>query len=144
MTYEFIGRELGVSTTSAYYDVRLALREITREDAEDLRAMEEDRLDEMLLRLNTELNAVIKARQDGEVSAERAATTIARVIESQLRISDRRARMLGLDAPQQVQLANQNVDLDGTVAKIIEAAALDDPSPGGDNDAGGGNGRVGP
>lgn len=97
MTYAQIGRELGVSEVTAFNDVKKALHEIIREPAEDVRQMELERLDEALLRLNTELGAVVKARKDGDIGLDRSVTAITRITDSQLKIQERRARLLGLE-----------------------------------------------
>lgn len=97
MIYSQIGKELGVSEVTAFNDVKKALHEIIREPAESVRQMELERLDESLLRLNTELGAVVKARKDGDMGTDRSVTAITRITDTQLKIQERRARLLGLE-----------------------------------------------
>lgn len=97
LTYAQIGKELDVSEVTAFNDVKKALHEIIREPAESVRQMELERLDEALLRLNTELTVVVKARKSGEISLDKSVTAITRITDSQLRIQERRAKMLGLE-----------------------------------------------
>ena len=123
MTYDAIAKELGVSRTTAFDDVKDSLHEIIREPAEELRDLELSRLDNMLLRLNTELAAVVKDRRQDKLSADKAAQSVARIVDGQLRVSDRRAQLLGLDSPQRIELGG-DVDLDATVEKIMAAATL--------------------
>ena len=123
MTYDAIAKELGVSRTTAFDDVKDSLHEIIREPAEDLRDLELSRLDGMLGRLNTELAAVVQARRQHKLSADKAAQSVARIVDGQLRVSDRRSQLLGLDSPQKIELGG-NVDLDATVDRIMAAATL--------------------
>lgn len=86
-TYAQIGEQIEVSTSTAHLLVIEALEELkekTAESAEQLRTLEVTRLDDMLASLNTG-----KDRNS------------ARVMDTKLRIMERRAKLLGLDAPQE-------------------------------------------
>ena len=83
-TYRMIGRQLGVSVEVAYADVQaelMALRTSTMEDAEVVRDLELRRLDDYML-------ALAPKAQRGDIQA----------ITACLRVQERRAKYLGLDA----------------------------------------------
>jgi hypothetical protein len=85
-TYQVIADQLGYKTRdSARKAIFAALDNITRGPAEDVKAMEILRLDSMLMALWT------KARQGNEFSIDRV-----------LKIMERRARLVGLDAPTKI------------------------------------------
>jgi hypothetical protein len=89
-TYRQIGRQLGVSVEVAYADVQAelhALRTLTAEDAEAVRDLELRRLDDYVLALSA------RAKQ-GDVAA----------ISTLLRVQERRAKYLGLDAPDKQEI----------------------------------------
>ena len=88
-TYRQIAAQLGVSEKTAYYDVQGSIdniEAIKSEKAEQIREMELIRLDRMTAALHKAVNA-------GDVKA----------IGQQVRIMERRSRMLGLDAAIQVK-----------------------------------------
>lgn len=96
-TYDEIGLELGISKTRAYEDVQEALREITAEPAEEVRKMELERLDGLLLRLNGEIGRIDAARDEGLIDAKDAAGTVVKLAGQILSINERRSRLLGLE-----------------------------------------------
>ncbi len=110
-TFEAIGQELGVSMQVAHRHVQRALAETaarTAEDAEALRTIE-------LRRLEALNDAVWPEALTGDPRAVLCA----------LRIAERRAKLLGLEAP-------VKVDVDGvTFIAAMQAAArrLDGPEP---------------
>src|SRR5262245_60858052 len=86
-TYRQIGAQLGVSECTAYYDVQDELGRldaIGKEKAERLRDLEIRRLDALTV-------ALAPGIQSGDVRAILAA----------VRVMERRAKLLGLDGPQQ-------------------------------------------
>jgi hypothetical protein len=88
-TYRQIASQLGVSEKTAYYDVQGSIdniEAIKSAKAEQIREMELMRLDRMTAALNKAANA-------GDV----------RAIGQQVRIMERRSKMLGLDAAIQVK-----------------------------------------
>ncbi|AJE32549.1 hypothetical protein B842_03480 [Corynebacterium humireducens NBRC 106098 = DSM 45392] len=95
--------ELSVSTV--HDDYTRALGDIPRAEADSLRKVEGARLDALQA-------AVWEKAMLGNLDAGHQV----------LRIIDRRCRLFGLDAPQQVELSAGDVDLDATVAKVLEAA----------------------
>lgn len=87
MSHRAIADALGVSDhTTIGKRVNTALKEITREPAEAVRDMELERLDRMLV-------AIWDKVADGDVTA----------LDRALKIQDRRAKYLGLDAPTKTQ-----------------------------------------
>ena len=98
-SYEAIAERLGYADRSgAYRAVKAALTLTLREPAEELRSLEAERLDGMLLPLWRRVQA-------GDEKA----------IDRALHIMERRARLLGLDAPTRLQ-----GELAGPVRVIVE------------------------
>lgn len=94
-TYQTIATELGVSKTRAYEYVREALEDLAKqahEKAGEIRAIELVRLD----RQTQVLMALLETAADDKKP---------RIVDSLLRIAQRRADLLGLDAPKNVQVA---------------------------------------
>lgn len=96
-----------IAVSTAHQDYQTALSDIPKPEAEQLRKVEGERLD-MLQK------GVWDAAILGDIDASRQA----------LRIIDRRAKLFGLDAPQKVDVSTGNVDLDATVAKILQVAEI--------------------
>lgn len=93
MSFRLIGERLGVSGKTAHLDVRAALSELAEQQhasAEQYRALELERLDRAVLALAGKL-------QKGDPQ----------VINSWVRVSESRRKLLGLDAPAQVELSGQ-------------------------------------
>ena len=87
-SYEAIAERLGYADRSgAYRAVKAALTLTLREPAAELRSLEAERLDAMLLPLWRRV-------QTGDEKA----------VDRALRIMERRARLLGLDAPASVEV----------------------------------------
>lgn len=84
-TYQQIADACGVSMSAAYKAVCTYLeqtRAIAREAAEEVRRIELDRLDRMLA-------AVAPKAEDGDLQA----------VQTAIKLQERRAKLLGLDAP---------------------------------------------
>lgn len=86
LTFEQIGDACNTSRSTAHEDVVIAMRETIQEPADEVRRIELERLDVMLAALWP------KATTTGDRQQARA-------VEQCLSIMDRRARLLGLDAP---------------------------------------------
>ena len=106
-TYAEIGDALGVSNWTAWQDIHKSLADIPKAEADQLREEEVARLDRMQ-------RAVWGDALKGDLKA----------MQMVVKIIDRRAKLLGLDAPQQVELSGE-VDLDATVRKILAATEED-------------------
>jgi hypothetical protein len=94
-TYQKIGDELGVTLSAAHKMVTTALQELNEKAAEsaaEVRRLELERLDEWMVR-------VAKEAQSGNTLG---------AIDRGLRIQARRAKLLGLDAPVQLDLWQVN------------------------------------
>jgi hypothetical protein len=104
-TYDQIATECGVSHSAAYKAVSTYLeqtRALTREAAEDVRRLELDRLDRVLA-------VVGPMAEGGDLQA----------VDRLLRIQERRASLLGLDAPR-----SQLVAVDGRPDTVRALMAL--------------------
>lgn len=100
-SYRQIGAELGVHYSSAWHDVDIMLREYAKEPTEAIRNAEMGRLDRLML-------AHWPAAIRGDVKAT----------QQVLAIMDRRARLLGLDSP-------QKVDITGIIRTMAVEEGLD-------------------
>jgi hypothetical protein len=87
MGYAEIAKQLGLSSPgNAYRIVKNALKATYREPADDVRKLELERLDRLTM-------ALWKRAQNGEAEA----------IDRVLKLMDRRAKLLGLDAPEKTE-----------------------------------------
>lgn len=96
LSYRRIGEELGITRQAAHKLVTTALRDLNdkvAEDAAELMRLELERLDDM------QVAATRRLRGDQALPA----------IDRILRIMGRRAKMLGLDAPERITLREQEV-----------------------------------
>lgn len=90
-TYDQIAQRLGYAASGAAYTaVATAIKDITRAPAEELRTLELERLDALML-------AVWNKAKAGDYKA----------VDTVLRIMDRRAKYLGLDAPVRVAASTE-------------------------------------
>lgn len=106
-SYRDIGNALGCSTVTAMNDCKEALAEIPMQQADEMRTVELSRLDRLQ-------RAVWGKAIKGDLQA----------VDRAIKIIDRRAKLLGLDAPQQVQITANDVDLDATVDKMLRVAEM--------------------
>ncbi len=111
LSYEQIAGELGYANRSAAFKaVEAGRREILTEPAEELVNLESIRLDAMLWNASQVLEAA-KADGDSEL--------VLKALDRQLRISDARCRLLGLNAP-----ARTDITGDGGSFQVIFDSAL--------------------
>jgi hypothetical protein len=92
LTYRRIAQELKVDVATAYHDVQdelASLKAITAKTAEDIREIELRRLDDYTLGLTP-------AARRGDSKA----------VMTLVRVQERRAKLLGLDAPTNLQIQN--------------------------------------
>lgn len=88
VSYRLIGDQLSISHVQAQRDIKAALelsRKDVRQEAETYRALELERLDDMLFNINNQVRS-------GHLGA----------IDRALKIMERRAKLLGLDAPEKL------------------------------------------
>ena len=97
-SFESIAKDLGYAKASgAYHAVMAALKKTLQEPADELRMLEVERLDELL-----------KTHWENRRQPQ--------VTDRILRIMERRAKLLGLDAPERTELTGK----DGEAIKVIE------------------------
>jgi DNA-binding CsgD family transcriptional regulator len=115
LSYAAIGRQLGVNESTAHRAVERALRRTPREPAADVVALEADRLDQLYSRA-----VAVLAQAPDDMTRLHA-------IDRALRVMERRAKLLGLDAPVKVD----HRIMDSVDAKLealaAELGALDEP-----------------
>lgn len=123
-TYEAIAEELGLTKAGAWKLVQRELKELTKEPARDLQKLELDRLDAMLLGIWD------KASSGNLLAIDRA-----------LKIQERRARLLGLDAPDRQVITELDTKATPAEAKRImrELAGNVTPPDAPEDDADGGS-----
>lgn len=103
-TYRAIGEALGVTPVGAYKAVMRAIAKLNArviEEAEAVRRLELERLDDLLLAMWPQ------AKKGNQGAVDRV-----------LRIMERRAKLLGLDAPMK-----QEMDVGDALARILEGLA---------------------
>lgn len=111
LSYQAIADRLGYTDKSAAFKaVEAGRREVLTEPAEELVKLESMRLDAMLWNTTQILEA---AKADGD------AELVLKALDRQLRISERRARLHGLDAPTRTELSG-----DGGGIQVIFDSAL--------------------
>lgn len=115
-----IADELGYADRAAAYNAAKRLLDRTEfESVEEYRAVEADRLDEAH-RIQLQHLAQFRPSQSG-VGLSAVASAVGAIV----RISERRSKLLGLDAPTKVDVGSSSIDLDGTVAAIMSALQAD-------------------
>lgn len=114
LTYEQIGQRMDISTNSAHRMVTRTLQETQDVSVDNLRSVENARLDRAQA-------AIWKDVLEGDIQA----------IQAFLKISDRRAKMNGLDAPQKVDM-NLNIkqEMEQAISELesvlIQGEVIDD------------------
>jgi hypothetical protein len=103
-TFEQIGKTLDVSTATAYSYVMEALKETLREPADELRTLELERIDRLALAL---WPRAVGEREsvDGRIVVHPADL---RAVDRVVKLMERRAALLGLDAPQKLEQSGSN------------------------------------
>jgi predicted DNA-binding protein (UPF0251 family) len=97
MSYRQIGDKMGVSQQSAFRYVKTAIKSIQKDYAE--KAHELVTID--LAKLKQIELAMYGKVMKGDLNA----------IDKLLKVMERRARLLGLDAPKQIEVANKTLDI---------------------------------
>ena len=103
-TYDSIGRSLGITTDGAYKATIRALRRLNEkiiEGADELRRLEVERLDKMLAAI---WGQVLNGNQGA--------------IDRALRIGERRAKLMGLDAPTKTDLTTDGKPITDVIRVI--------------------------
>lgn len=119
-TYEQIASELGYAGRGeAYNGVQRALLAIVQEPAEELRTLEIERLDYMYFKVLEVLHRQHFTVQNGKIVTLYGQplpddSPVLAAVDRLLRIQERRAKLLGLDAPKQIEI----ITLDAIQAEI--------------------------
>jgi hypothetical protein len=141
LSFRQIARQLGCSTTAAHRRVTRGLDRTLREPADHVRTLELQRLDQLQAHAVEVLRGRHVVIQGGRVVVDRQGQPytdhgpVLAAIAALLRIAERRARLLGLDAPSKVdaQLRGDAYSLpaiDEERARLqAELAALGPPEP---------------
>lgn len=116
LSYRQIAAELGVDVHTAYDAVQRGLRDTLQEPADEVRRLELERLDELAQQarkvmlgthyLINQGNVVRLTRRGAPLEDD---GPVLAAIDRLLKIQERRARLLGLDAPQRVSIDAQNL-----------------------------------
>ena len=106
-SYRDIADALQVSQATALQDCKEALADIPAQQADEMRTVELSRLDRLQ-------RAVWPRAIKGDLQA----------VDRAIKIIDRRAKLFGLDAPQQVQITANDIDLDAAVDKMLRVAEM--------------------
>lgn len=106
-SYRDIAQALEVSPATALQDCKEALADIPVQQADEMRTVELSRLDRLQ-------RAVWPRAVKGDLQA----------VDRAIKIIDRRAKLFGLDAPQQVQITANDIDLDAAVDKMLRVAEM--------------------
>ncbi|MCT2591138.1 hypothetical protein LHJ74_14685 [Streptomyces sp. N2-109] len=128
-TYQQIADLLGYGHKSeAYRGVQRALKDTVQEPADEVRALELDRLDQLaraatdvLERQHVTVSHGQIVRQDGEPLLDDGPVLAA--IDRLLKIQERRAKLLGLNAPSRVSVDAEQ--LGAEILNLIDRAAQD-------------------
>ena len=120
-SYPKIAEALGISTSQAERDVKDALGEITREPAEEVLALELERLDTRELQINNEVARCLKYLVDNGPDP-RWSDLVRKHVETALKVSAQRARLTGLDSGLHVDASiNVEESVRDMFATIMEA-----------------------
>jgi len=106
-SYRDIAQALNCSVGTATNDCKEAMAEIPMQQADEMRTVELSRLDRLQ-------RAVWPKAVKGDLQA----------VDRAIKIIDRRAKLFGLDAPQQVQITASDIDLDAAVDKMLRVAEM--------------------
>lgn len=102
-----IAEETGIARSTVQDRIDAAIAEIVHPAADGVRTLELERLDAWLLRLE-------ESMESGEDPA--------RIVPVAIRVSERRARLLGLDEPVKAEVTTLQLDADPDVAAALDRA----------------------
>lgn len=107
MTYRAIGEKFGVNESSAYQMVQRAIADIPRESTEELiqlELMKLDRIESKAADIMEKYHPVVT--QSGKILDLEEETPVIQAMNTLLKVADRRARLLGLNAPTRTELTS--------------------------------------
>jgi hypothetical protein len=119
-TYRQLGARYGISAQAAHLAVQRVLADTIREPAANLRTVELEKLDHEERIAHDVLSARHPVLYQGEDTGYEDDGPKLSAIDRLLKIAERRARLLGLDAPQQVESSVTTISPD--LAALIERA----------------------
>lgn len=131
LNYRQIARELDLSTSTAYEAVQRGLADTVAETNDEVRRQELERLDDLArasLRVLSKTHLVVsqgkvaKHPETGEVLVDDAPVLAA--IDRLLKIQERRAKLLGLDAPAKVEVLTLDA-IDSEIRKLSAELGVD-------------------
>lgn len=107
-TYEQIAAEVSLSVGTVYTRVQARLAQRVQPLADELRSIEVDRLDRWLVKLDAQIQA---------------GTAVARNVEVGVKVSERRSKLLGIDAPEKIEATVTEVTQeDLALAELVREA----------------------
>ena len=128
-TFRQIGQHFGVNESGAYKMVQRAVADIPRGDTAELVAIEVEKLDaierkylEIARKHHVFVSQGGKVVYDGDVKLEDDGPAM-QAMAGLLRVSERRSRLLGLDAPAKSQVEVVNYDAGRVEARVSELRA---------------------
>ena len=107
MTYREIGEHFGVNESSAYQMVQRAIADIPRESTEELvqlELMKLDRIERKAADIMEAFHPVVTMKGDVLNLPDNA--PVVQAMNTLLKVADRRARLLGLNAPTRTELTS--------------------------------------
>jgi hypothetical protein len=106
-----ISKQTGLSVGTVHNRIQAEIKDRVEPVAEDVRKMQLDRLDEWLMHLNKQI---------------REGRSVARNVEVAIRVEERRAKLLGADAPDKITatVTHATADVDAAVAELAAELAL--------------------
>ena len=127
LSYPQIAAEMGCSLSGAHQSVQRALADSAREASEEVRQIEAQRLDDYMRALNRVLLAkhYVVSAATGKVAVHPETgqpllddDPVIRTVLALIRVSERRARLLGLDAP----VKHEVRQIDAIDARLLDLA----------------------
>lgn len=134
-TYARIGEHFGVTKQAAFYMVHRALNEAGKETREEALSVELAKLDayeqaalEVLARKHVTVSNGRLITIDGEPLLDDG--PVLQALDRLMKIADRRARLLGLDAPSRVEVTDSlDADIERLVAELAGRAEAEATEP---------------
>lgn len=141
LSYEAIGRELGLDKGNAYKAVQRALDSVVREPADELRQLELGRLDDMWQATLAVLEAKHFTVSNGKLIYHPETGgpllddgPVLAAVDRLLRIQERRAKLLGLDQATRLNVDAENLGREiGELINVLGASDSTDRTDAGDD-----------
>ncbi len=128
-----IGEHLGVSESRACRIVQDALAAVVREPADEVRQLELARLDQLWVEATKVLRRTHITVSNGRVAIDPRTEQpleddgpVLNAIDRLLKIQERRAKLLGLDAPSKLTVLTEDA-VDAEIRRLVAEVAAEDP-----------------